>query len=229
MRPYIGVSGFMSHGEVNAALDAFPECGRRLMVGVLVSAKTLARLPNKYPNRYPRPEDIWGILGLSDTCLNLIHFSSDKVPDRQTLHTLICYAGRSLGGFQFNGCWPSEPDRRWLINGGYRVVLQMRPDTVECIAADTATDVLLDGSGGRGLPLDVDRAREHLAKLDHFGIGLGVAGGLCAETLPAAAPLLREFAGLSIDAEGRLRDADDHLDMGKVAAYLRTAGEILGP
>ena len=36
---YIGVSGFVSRAEVVSALDAFPDCRRQLMVGVLASEK----------------------------------------------------------------------------------------------------------------------------------------------------------------------------------------------
>jgi hypothetical protein len=51
---------------------------------------------------------------------------------------------------------------------------------------------------------------------------------LCAETLPAVASLVREY-GLSIDAEGRLRDGDEGgvLDLDKARAYLAAAGDAV--
>lgn len=60
-----------------------------------------------------------------------------------------------------------------------------------------------------------------------LGLNIGIAGGLCAETLPAVASLVREY-GLSIDAEGRLRDGDEGgvLDLDKVAAYLAAAAAV---
>jgi len=42
-------------------------------------------------------------------------------------------------------------------------------------------------------------------------VGIGVAGGLDAENVRELAPLLRDWPDLSLDAEGRLREADDTL------------------
>ena len=61
-------------------------------------------------------------------------------------------------------------------------------------------------------------------------IGLVVAGGLCADNLDALlSPLLPEWAGVSIDAEGRLRNSDDRLDVGAASAYLTEALKLLDP
>jgi len=241
MTAYVGVSGFMLQDEVREALAAFPDCGRSLMVGVLVSAKTLGGERNKYPRRYPLVEDIAGIFVDDPRCLNLIHYSSDVAPDGGTLLRLLDLGGPHCHGFQFNGAWPriwhldrlfaaTEPADRHL-----HIVLQARreadgfslpPEDEYC---DSATDVLLDASGGRGLPLDVAAAREGLLELlDWDGLGYGVAGGLCAETVGALAPLMAEYPGLSIDAEGRLRTAEDDLDMAKVRAYLRASADVIG-
>jgi len=240
MTAYVGVSGFMRQDEVREALAAFPDCGRSLMVGPLVSAKTLSGQRNKYPNRYPLVEDIAGIFVDDPRCLNLIHYSSDVAPDGGTLIRLLDLGGPHCHGFQFNGTWP----RVWALDRllraaekserPLRIVLQARrgpdgfvlPSDVEY--GDAATDILLDASGGRGLPLDVVTAREGLRELDWDGVGHGVAGGLCAETVGALAPLLAEYPDLSIDAEGRLRTAEDHLDMAKVRAYLRASADVIG-
>jgi len=241
MTAYVGVSGFMRQDEVRGALAAFPDCGRSLMVGVLVSAKTLGGERNKYPNRYPLVDDIAGIFVDDPRCLNLIHYSSDVAPDGGTLLRLLDLGGPHCHGFQFNGAWPRIWDLDRLLvaaesaNRGLRIVLQARRGTDGFLLPpadhydDAATDILLDASGGRGLPLDVAAAREGLSELlDWDGIGLGVAGGLCAETVGALAPLMAEYPGLSIDAEGRLRTAEDDLDMDKVRAYLRASADVIG-
>ena len=55
-----------------------------------------------------------------------------------------------------------------------------------------------------------------------------VAGGLCADNIEELlSPLLPRWAGVSIDAEGRLRDAEDRLDVGAAGAYLAAAFEVL--
>ena len=64
--------------------------------------------------------------------------------------------------------------------------------------------------------------REYLATIQakELGVGLGVAGGLCAERLYLLDGLLDEFPNLSIDAEGRLRDANDQLDLSAAKDYV---------
>ena len=60
-------------------------------------------------------------------------------------------------------------------------------------------------------------------------LGLVVAGGLHAGNIDELlSPLLPRWANVSIDAEGRLRDADDVLDLGAAVSYLRAGREILG-
>jgi len=57
-------------------------------------------------------------------------------------------------------------------------------------------------------------------------MGLGVAGGLSPTTLDLVRPLTNEFPDLSIDAEGRLRTPEDHLDLAVSSEYLRKAFEM---
>jgi hypothetical protein len=91
--------------------------------------------------------------------------------------------------------------------------------------------VLLDVSGGRGLPLDPDVCDAWAMMIrGAFGndVGLGFAGGLDADSLPRIGHEVRTWDA-SIDAEGRLRDGDEGgvLNREKVRAYLRVAGEIM--
>jgi hypothetical protein len=255
--PYVGVSGFMRRDEASAALDAFPDCGRLLMVGVLVSGKTLAGQPNKYPRRYPKVEDIAGIFIDDPRCLNLVHVSLDEIGTwpKDILETAMRAGGPLCDGIQLNTPYPSTPSGEGALSATLRcfrdkfpearLVFQIRPDdetALELAAracyvvgkrARKATDILIDASGGAGLGLDIGRADDIIAATQRhardIGYGpacIGVAGGLCAETLPDVGPLLAARPGLSIDAEGRLRDGADggaNLDLGKVRAYLAAA------
>ena len=54
-------------------------------------------------------------------------------------------------------------------------------------------------------------------------MGLVVAGGLSPTTLHLVQPLIEEFPDVSIDAEGRLRDHEDHLDLQVAGQYLSKA------
>jgi hypothetical protein len=66
------------------------------------------------------------------------------------------------------------------------------------------------------------------AQLD---IGVVIAGGLSAENLEeVAAPLFKEFPGLSCDAEGRMRKGlkgETQLDLAKVEAYIKKWASIM--
>ena len=92
------------------------------------------------------------------------------------------------------------------------------------------TDVLVDASEGFGMPLDAGASARYLAAIADAApdLGLVVAGGLCADNInKLLSPLLPQWGHVSIDAEGRLRDGDDTLDVGAAAAYLRAATNLL--
>jgi hypothetical protein len=239
--PYIGVTGFTAPEEVSAALAALPVGHSHLiMVGVLASSKTLARKPNRYPRRYPSIDSISEIFPGDARCLNLIHYSTD---DRATLAEQIeslCWLGApNLGGFQLNIAWPKPGDLRALRGSKLRVVLQLgRMALVDCRPLGAAlhlddywgliTDVLIDMSGGRGEPLDLTTTLAYARTIRdrHPWLGVGVAGGLSADSGETLRALAAEFPGLSIDAEGRLRTADDRLDVSAMSAYVSLAAGI---
>lgn len=241
---YVGITGFMSRGEVDACLAVLPE-GLTLMCGVLVSAKTLRGERNKWWRRYPRPGDIAGIFSDDPRCLNLIHYSTgEQPPDGGLVCHLQDIGGPECVGFQFNGAWP-EPWTLAALAGGH-VVLQVRPNEMQSVGMvdglarlrqalgalrHCRAHILIDGSGGRGLPIEPEVADAWgMTIRGHFGdeVGLGFAGGLDADYLPRLAAEVRSF-GASIDAEGRLRDGDEGgvLNLEKAAAYLRAAGEVM--
>lgn len=238
---YVGVTGFMSRAEVDAALEALP-AGLTLMCGVLVSAATLAGIKNKWWKRYAPPAQIADIFSPDPRCLNLIHYCADEPPNLETISRLQDLGGERLHGFQFNGAWPSASSFRLAVGRApMHVVLQARPGQFDAnemrsfmtTITDGCRHVLLDVSGGRGEAFDLASTRMMVRNFrceNGYWLSLGVAGGLCAETLPAA---LAPLAGydVSIDAEGRLRDGDEGgvLNLDKVRAYLAAAGEVMLP
>lgn len=226
----------MTSAEVDAAIEALP-AGLTLMVGVLASEKGTFGAGNKYPRRYPKAADIAGIFSPA-SCLSLLHWSSAEIPDAALVSRLQDVAGPNCNGFQFNGAWPLTSTLAGLSGG--HVVLQYRPgkSSLDLLRASVAAcrnvqaHVLIDGSGGRGEALDGDQTEAIVGVLRYrFGpsVGIGIAGGLCAEALPSIARLVR-LGHLSIDAEGRLRDGDHGgtLNLDKVRAYLAAAGVAMG-
>lgn len=210
-----------------------------LMIGVLASSKTINGGKNRYAHRYPSVERIREIFPPHRRTLNLIHYSTDERETlREQIKKLTSLGGPYLDGFQFNIAWPS-PDA--ICVPGMRVVLQIGSRALEECGNDPEqvwrkltyydpeiTDVLIDASGGKGIPIDAqtakryaDAIREHIPRLR-----VGIAGGLSAETIELVRPFFDAEPKPSIDAEGQLRDPDDILNLKKMTQYLEAAARL---
>ncbi|MCY3690820.1 MAG: hypothetical protein OXI54_14455 [Chloroflexota bacterium] len=251
MTPYIGITGFTSPAEVAAVLASLPDApDRLLMCGVLLSNARLSGESSDAPNRCPATEFIAGIFSDDPRCLNLIHYRPRpgvNLADALTRATQV--GGPDCHGVQINATrgvpWP---DPAALVeyrerSQPQRIVLQAGREAMASVDGDPArlaqrcaeyvgivTDVLVDASEGLGLPLDADRSARYLDALADAApeLGLVVAGGLCADNIQELlSPLLPRWSNVSIDAEGRLRDGDDVLDVGAAVDYLRAALNLL--
>lgn len=244
---YVGITGFMCREEVDYALSVLPN-GLKLMCGVLVSQKSFVGERNKWRRRYPAIQEIKNIFSDDPRCLNLIHYSTSKPMDAFLIAELFQLGGRHLHGFQFNGVWP-EPHLLSFNNA--HVVLQVRPPASErwdVVMAfentlkgqihavlkqigDCHVHVLIDASGGRGLPIEPTTCQRwaHIITKHFPGqVHIGFAGGLAADSLPRVDKLVQVWDA-SIDAEGRLRDGDEGgtLNFDKVREYLAAAGRVM--
>lgn len=244
--PYIGVTGFMSRAEVSEALAMVPQGStRRLMVGVLMSHKTLAGQQNKWPGRYPKKEVVADIFVDDPRALNLIHYNTDNPETLLTqLVEITELVGPHLDGFQLNIAWPpisqledyggAYPEKFLLLQVGGKAMAQLESMErfTELIGAylPVIDAILIDPSGGKGEPLDSVRGAEYLRAVhDYPTLGVGIAGGLGPDTLHLLDPLVREFPELSIDAEGRLRtqQPEDALSLDAMQTYLEDGFPIL--
>jgi hypothetical protein len=219
------------------------------MVGVLASQKTLSGGDRNA--RSPAPEEIAGLFPNSLCVLGLVHYFT-KNPETlcEQLIRVHAVGGEYCDGVQINVPWPPvdqlEAFGQWVPRGT-RIVLQVGPKALADIGPDgnilakalaaseqlgryrgLITDVLIDPSGGRGLPMNLALTRALVYDIRHCmpDLGITIAGGLCAETLPVVASMVRSY-GLSMDAEGRLRDEHDQLDMGKALAWMREAAPLV--
>ncbi len=240
--PYVGVTGFVSRAEVNEALAMVPRGStRRLMVGVLMSSKTLAGQTNKWPGRYPKKEAVADIFVDDPRALNLIHYNTDDpLALCKQLREITELASPYLDGFQLNIAWPSVsqienyamiyPDKFLLLQiGGKAMAVVESMEHFEYLVGSYLPwldAILIDPSGGKGKPLDTTKGAEYLRSIpEYWGIGIGIAGGLGPSALDLIDPLIPEFPDLSIDAEGRLRTPkpEDALDLKAMRNYLATA------
>ena len=241
---YIGVTGFMNNSEVKKAIEIVPEnTTYNLMVGILMSSKTLAGFANKYPSRYPQRENIADIFIDHPKALNLVHYSTDT-PEKLLfeLYCLTDLGGKNLDGFQLNIAWPSivqledyffdHPETFIVLQIGKRAMAEV--DNSPKKLADMIENylgiidaILIDESGGKGESLNIIKIREYL-KVIHdrqYPIGLGVAGGLGPKTVHIVKPLFEEFDEFNIDAENALRTPkpEDALDCAAMKEYLTKA------
>ena len=250
--PYIGITGFTSPAEVADVVAALPtEPERLLMCGVLLSNALLTGESSDAPNRCPPPDAIAGIFSDHPRCVNLVHYRPQPGANlADALARAHEVGGPNCHGVQINATRGAPwPDPAALVEyrercQPSRIVLQAGREAMASVDGDPTrlaqrcaeytgivTDVLVDASEGLGLPLDAARSAEYLEAIADAApdLGLVVAGGLCAENVSELlSPMLPRWAGVSIDAEGRLRDGNDVLDVGAAVAYLRAAAELLG-
>ncbi|MDP3725869.1 MAG: hypothetical protein Q8R36_01590 [bacterium] len=149
--------------------------------------------------------------------------------------------GDHLHGFQLNVAWPSidglkayraaHPNKQIILQIGthaFDMISHTPSILAACVEQYTKyiDYVLLDPSGGHGKALNPHIMRDYLQALSdkHLEIGHGVAGGLGSpDALETLRPLVSDFPYLSIDAESRLRDANDNLQLIPAIQYALTS------
>jgi hypothetical protein len=231
-------------------VPAVTKHGHQVAFGILASRKSLLGPGNKYPLRYPAPVDLYKAAAARGA-LNIVHYSAE---DSEGLGAALVYAVRLVeqdGGPHVHGVQVNVPmpDRAELekfarIYPQKRVVLQVGEKALRWSAHNASTlclnltqyawvvtDVLLDGRV-EGKPMDPTMLAYYVAAIHTFAphLGIGVAGGLCAETMVGTtAELLEAFPNLSVCAEGALRDdapGGGRLVLDKARAYVLRAREV---
>lgn len=248
--PYIGIAGITSRAQIDDIVEGWPDDAPLLAMGVLASYKTaIQRRPNKYPNRYPAWHKLPGLWSDRGNVAVTLHYSfaeDDMVPPRTAAQLIdelseVRDLADSALWLQVNvrpmiRPWQAEVLAR-IANQWTRIIVQVSgaamdqgSTTLDDVRAILATEkdkvtLLFDGSGGRGVPVDVDRVGLLITLCHRLGWSCGVAGGLSPETLPALRPLF-DICPLSVDVESWTRDGDDRLDIGKARAFRDAALEL---
>ena len=249
MFPYIGITDFKTVDQVRHMIAVFEanrlqsaiKADRKLMVGVMMSYKTLNHIPSKWAAVWPTSQEIGDIFIDHPLVLNALHYA-DFDGQTQALHlqTAAFYGGKHLHAIQLDMIWP-DPDMIYeFLQGdpGFGIILQVNALALEKVGNDPASlirqlrrykglvsVVLLDKSMGKGMGMDAEGLLPFARAIagSDLGFGLAAAGGLGPDTLHLVEPLLREFPTLSIDAQGKLKPGGDPLqptDWDLASAYL---------
>lgn len=245
--PYIGITGITTSHQARTLHESAKYLKhRQLMLGVLVSTKTM--MGESLGPRYPSQNTVAECLATAPNVLPMIHynFSSEEFlrgsAAPQTIQLQTLHERFHAPSYQINACWPkssalvfSEPSTRIVLQIGAEALRQCAHDEdrlVEKILAYLSiTDILLDISGGKGIAFQPEQYIHLIAavaeRIPH--VGIGVAGGLCADRLPDIMPLLEQFPFLSIDAETKLRiPENDQLHLTACRHYVDYAQHLFG-
>jgi len=181
--------------------------------------------------------------------INLIHYNT-KEPETlcEQLLKLVEIGGPNLQGFQLNIAWPNpnQLDKfHKAVKRHYSLIFQINERVLEDVKYspkelslricknsydDYMDGILIDPSGGKGKLFDIEMAHKFLSEIrdTNYLFGMGIAGGLCADTLHVIEPLLEEFRHLSTDAEGKLRNLpDDTLNVEDAKLYVKRNLEMV--
>lgn len=257
MKPYIGITDFETYEQVKQTLNIFTELSagknpRDLMVGVMMSYKTLKGMETKWTKAWPPKEKVGEIFIHSYPALpvlNTLHYADyDGLTTKNDLCDALLFADskNGLDAVQLDMPWP---DKDMVVEAiemfhhkqfrKLRTVLQV--GKVAIAACDNDRDkvinkigsyhgafdwVLLDLSGGKGIPLDANLLLGYLSEMKNRYpyISLAVAGGLGPDTMHLIKPIIEQFPDISIDAQGKLRpsgSALDPIDWSLAEKYLR--------
>lgn len=239
---YIGITGFTKESEVRRMSEV--SLGRQLMVGVMTSYKTLNKIPSRWAGIYPEATSLKDIFKDIPNVMNTLHYADYECVDfNSSVTKAISFCGPRLHAIQLDMIFPPEAAVENLKSQNLKVILQVNRSSLSLIDFDSrklverlknySLDyVLLDLSGGQGKTLDAKVLRPYLSELRESrpDLGLAVAGGLGPATVHLLSDLAREFPGLSIDAESRLRstgNAADPVDWNLAESYLIEAAKVL--
>ncbi len=224
------------------------------MLGFLASYKTLQGEPT--PNRrYFLIGELSGLLDATDRrVFTMIHYNSKEI---ETLADQVAelfngiYEADLCRAIQLNIVWPDitqvaqikrqHPEMDIVFQASHKAMEGKTPTQIaEGVKAygDLLRYVLIDPSGGRGIPFDLDSSLAIYAELRERcpNLIIGFAGGFSGENVGKRVQDILQQVDTDtfcIDAEGGLRDkvteayGDDLLNINKVRGYLQEASFVL--
>ncbi len=234
--PYIGITDFMNRSQTLEMLYCFHEASRfnnshKLMVGVMMSYKTLNGLDTKWTKAFPTNKQVSSIFVQNSLAFNTLHYADYTNTDVfNSLTRAISFGGIDINALQLDMVWPEPNDIFSAVHASRKcisVILQIGTNAIAAVNdspkeviqrledyVDVVDGVLFDKSLGQGKPMNAEVLLPYVeAVYEHFPqMRVAVAGGLSASTMNVAEPLISRFPDISIDAQGRLRPSGSALD-----------------
>lgn len=259
-KAYVGITGPVNIQETKdicrefSEADYFMDSPHTPMLGFLVSYKTLNGQPTQN-RRYPPINTLPDLLRATDKrVLTMVHYNSKEI---DTLSNQVAqifdgvYDQNLCRAIQLNIVWPDigqvtrikeqHPDMQIVFQASHKAMDGKTPNQIANGVrdyGDSISYVLIDPSGGRGMPFDLESSVAIYSELRNQcpDLIIGFAGGFTGENVaPRLRDILRqiEAGDFCIDAEGGLRDkvtpayGDDLLNLEKVRSYLQSASSVL--
>ena len=253
--PYIGITDFQSRDEVLRMLDRFSELPdvftypHKLMVGVMMSYKTLHGLPSKWTDIFPKKEDIANIFVHDPLLFNTLHYADYTNTDvADSIAQAIRSGGPHLDAIQLDMIWPSPRELSEGLAGSKKdlsVILQVGGTALQEVGncrvrlarklevyTGLIDGVVLDKSMWHGRPMDAEALLLYIEAITRqiSWLRIGVAGGLGPDTMDLATPILQRYPKVSVDARSQLRQSGnpyDDVDWSLVEHYVEVADRFL--
>ncbi len=255
--PYVGITGFMCIGEAVTCNTCFSEAvaeegelvprDLKLMIGILVSSKTLLGLPNKHPMLYPVRDNVSQITSQRHPhLLHTIHYNTD---DPGTIDEQVEEVFRldleGIDAIQLNIAWvsPVKLQRIRRRHPEKRIILQIGPEALKEVHEPSdiylgealqsyrgvIDDFLIDDSAGDGKELEVWRAFACISDTEiPREMGVGMAGGREESNVHEMTGLIRRLQRpINTDSQKRMRTPSDNLDLAKSCRFLRAHIQLL--
>lgn len=259
-KPYIGVTGITRDNEADLVRRTFdeslsPNDTHQGMAGYLVSNEYMRAVSQKN-SRYVPLAQLRGLMTRTESpgILNMIHFGTDQRRDlagqiTQVFESDHLYDDGICRAVQLNMSWPPI-DQLAKIKESFpslQVVLSLtrgifannsRYDISKRLAPypELVDYILIDPSGGHGVPFEADDIAKYYRSLDHdrFSQPVILAGGFDASNVDSRLEDISRRLGtkhFGIDAERNLRTPRDNdfaslLDLGQTARYIQKAARF---
>lgn len=253
--PYIGITGFKHITQVRKIREwmvdnqaTLVDLDYLVMLGFTASNK---RLENRHSEGKTSPS----LENLASLCvwasvvraLPMIHYFTDK-PANLAAEIITLFTDPEIGNLyeenlcraiQINQDWPAVTQLQAVKAKlpELQIVVQLSPTALklpdeEVVAKAKQYDgladyMLIDPSGGMGVPLDLVRGAKLIGKLESTlpACRIGAAGGFSPENIAESYLALagNNHWRFCVDAQGKLRTEGGELDPGKAIEYLEQA------